>query len=96
VLDRKGDSIHSKRFGIEIIEHLRFDVKRKGGQSGSETLGQVLIKDSPPIKDKKRVRAGVAAALSPFVSEDVPPPITQTPESGPVSVPAETGGDDPS
>ena len=72
ILDPAGDSIQSKRYGLEIIQHLAFNVERKGGYSGTEELTQGIVDDKPPIEDKNLVRAGIAAALSPFLS-DIPP-----------------------
>ena len=94
VLDRDGNSIQTKRSGLELIQHLEWRVEQKGGYSGKETVSQELVNDTPAIQDKERVRAGVAAALSPFLSEEVPPPTTVIPEEE--VVPAEPGDVEPS
>jgi len=94
VLDRDGNSIQTKRSGLELIQHLEWRVEQKGGYSGRETVSQELVNDTPAIQDKERVRAGVAAALSPFLSEEVPPPTTVIPEEE--VVPAQPGDVEPS
>ncbi len=80
ILDRDGNSIQTKRSGLELIQHLEWSVKHKGGYSGTEDVKQVLRNNSPAIEDKERVRAGVRAVLSPFVSEEIPTPTSETPE----------------
>jgi hypothetical protein len=94
VLDRDGNSIQTKRSGLELIQHLEWRVEQKGGYSGKETVSQELVNDSPAIQDKERVRTGVAAALSPFLSEEVPPPTTVIPEEE--VIPALSGDVEPS
>jgi hypothetical protein len=94
VLARDGSSIQTKRAGLEIIQHIEWRVERRGGYSGTEQVSQELVNDSPAIEDKEMVRAGVAAALSPFLSEEVPPPTTAIPEEE--VVPAEPGDAEPS
>lgn len=86
VLDRDGNSIQTKRAGLELIQHLEFKVERKGGQSGTDQIFQGLVNDNPPIENREMVGAGVAASLSPFLSEDVPeelpsPSDSETPEA---------------
>ena len=82
VLDRAGDSIQTKRAGLEIIQHLEFKVERDGlAGSASEHVSQGLVNDTPPIEDEEMVRAGVAAALSPFLPEEVPAPAPEAPKA---------------
>jgi hypothetical protein len=94
VLGRDGNSIQTKRSGLEIVQHLEWRVEQKGGYSGTEEVSQVLVNDTPAIEDIEMVRAGVAAALSPFLSEEVPGPTPEIPEGD--VVPFETGGAEPS
>ena len=94
VLGRDGNSIHTKRSGLEIVQHLEWRVEQKGGYSGTEEVSQVLVNDTPAIEDIEMVRAGVAAALSPFLSEEVPGPTQKSPEGDPV--PIETSDANPS
>jgi len=54
----------------------------------------LLVNDSPPIEDEEMVRAGVIAALSPFVAEEIPGPASQMPPAE--ATPEETDGDDAS
>jgi len=89
ILDRDGNSIQTKRSGLELIQHLQFIVDRKGGQSGTDEIRQGLANDSPPIEDIEKVRAGIAAALSPFLPEEVPAPSPETPQAD--SVPEQAG-----
>ena len=89
ILDRDGNSIQTKRSGLELIQHLEFIVERKGGQSGTDKIRQGLVNDSPPIEDIENVRAGIAAALSPFLPEEVPAPSPETPQAD--SVPEQVG-----
>jgi len=81
--------INSKRANL-----YQGNMGQKGGYSGRETVSQELVNDTPAIQDKERVRAGVAAALSPFLSEEVPPPTTVIPEEE--VVPAQPGDVEPS
>jgi hypothetical protein len=74
ILDRSGEVIQTKRSGLELIEHIAFRVEKRGGHSGTEKLFQDVVSDKPPIDDKEMVRSGVAAALSPFLSEEIPRP----------------------
>jgi hypothetical protein len=94
VLDHDGNSIQTKRSGLELIQHLEWRVEQKGGYSGKETVSQELVNDIPAIQDKERVRAGVAAALSPFLSEKVPAPTSED-SDGTVN-PAQPGDVEPS
>jgi hypothetical protein len=94
VLGRDGNSIQTKRSGLEIVQHLEWRVERKGGYSGTEEVSQELVNDTPAIEDIEMVRAGVAAALSPFLSEEVPGPTQTSPEGDPV--PIETSDANPS
>lgn len=86
ILDREGNAIHTKRMGLELIQHLRFGGERIRGYSRREDSDAQLINnwkvvdDAPPIQDEERVRAGVAAVLSPYLSEEVPHPISEMPE----------------
>jgi len=94
VLGRDGNSIQTKRSGLEIVQHLEWRVEQKGGYSGTEEVSQVLVNDTPAIEDIEMVRAGVAAALSPFLSEEVPGSTLKIPEGD--VVPIETSDAEPS
>jgi hypothetical protein len=75
VLDREGEAIHTKRAGLELIQHLQFGGERvKGFTRKNDSEAQLinsweLVNDAPPIKDEAMVWTGVAAAFSPFLPE---------------------------
>jgi hypothetical protein len=94
VLDREGTAIHTKKSGLELIQHVEFSTKERGGYSGTRDPVMELVNDTPAVEDEAMVRAGVAAALSPFLSEEVPPPTTAIPEEE--VIPAEPGDIEPS
>jgi hypothetical protein len=71
VLDRDGNSILTKRHGLEVIQHLERKVI-SGGHSSADQLTIGLVDDDPPIDNDEMVRAGVAEALSPFLPEEIP------------------------
>jgi len=80
VLDREGVEVHSKRAGLELIQYMQFGAKTKRGYLSGEgdlesfAANFVLIDNIPPIASEERVRAGVAAALAPFLPEERPVP----------------------
>ena len=60
----------TKIVSTALVEQLEWRVDRKGGDSGRETVSQELVNDTPAIQDNKMIRAGVTAALSPFLPEE--------------------------
>lgn len=64
ILDRMGNKIHSKRTGVELIQHLEI---RVGQRKGHDRQTWTLVDDDPAIEDPVRVRAAIAHALSPFL-----------------------------
>jgi hypothetical protein len=78
VVDSSGETIHTKRSGLELIQHLENIVEKDGQYSGGEHLKQDLVDDRPPIDDVERVREGIAAVFVPFLPEEIPPqgPVT--------------------
>jgi hypothetical protein len=78
VVDSSGETIHTKRSGLELIQHLEFLVEKDGQYSGGEHVRQGLVNDRPPIEDVERVREGIAAVFVPFLPEEIPPqgPVT--------------------
>ncbi|HIF95019.1 MAG: hypothetical protein ABGX04_05855 [Myxococcales bacterium] len=78
VIDSEGNTIQSKRRGLEVIEHMQRTITRRGGISGNDEMKWDVEDDKPPINDIEMIRAGVAAVVSPFLPEEVPtvaPPI---------------------
>jgi len=66
VVDRMGNMIHSRRTGIELIQHMEIHhTKRKGRDKRVWTLTD----DDPAIEDPVRVRAAIAHALAPFLQK---------------------------
>jgi hypothetical protein len=66
VLDKDGSVIHTKRTGLELIQHMAIHVEdRKGHDKRTWTV----TNDVPALEDETRVRAGMAHSLSPFVSK---------------------------
>ena len=66
VLDRDGSVIHTKRTGLELIQHMEIHVEsRKGHDKRTWTV----TNDVPALEDETRVRAAMAHSLSPFVSK---------------------------
>lgn len=64
VLDANGNVIHSKRTGLELIQHMALHIeKRRGYDKRTWTLKD----DDPPIENEVRVRAAVAHALYPYL-----------------------------
>ncbi|MFP6655954.1 MAG: hypothetical protein VCB25_10015 [Myxococcota bacterium] len=64
VLDRDGDSIHSKRTGLELIEHMAIHSKRSKGHDQKTWR---LTRDNPAIEDPKRIAAAIKHVLFPFL-----------------------------
>jgi len=81
VLDREGGSVQTSRRGLELIQHIEFGTKKRGGYSGTKDPQMNLVDDVPPIQDKDRVRAGIASALFPFLPEEIPTSPTTSPEA---------------
>jgi hypothetical protein len=79
ILDRDGNAIQTKRRGLEVIQHLERKVISGGQSGGSDQLRIELVDDNPAIENDEMVRAGVAAVLSPFLSEEIP---VAKPDSG--------------
>jgi hypothetical protein len=66
VLDPEGRVIHSKRTGLELIQHLSIHTEKKKGQ---DKRTWTLTDDDPALEDELRVRAAIAHSLSPFLSK---------------------------
>lgn len=64
VLDRNGHQIHSKRTGLELIEHMEIHSERS---KGHDQRTWRLAPDSPAIEDSARIRAAIAHVLFPFL-----------------------------
>ena len=64
VFDRNGNAIHSKRTGLELIQHMEIQsVPRKGRDKKS----WILTDDGEAIEDPDRLAAAIAHALYPFL-----------------------------
>ncbi len=66
VLDREGRVIHTKRTGLELIQHMSIHTEKK---KGHDKRTWTLTNDVPALEDELRVRAGIAHSLSPFLSK---------------------------
>jgi hypothetical protein len=64
VLDAEGKLIHSRRTGLELIQHMAIHVEKK---QGYDKRTWALKDDDPPIESEVRVRAAVAHALYPYL-----------------------------
>jgi hypothetical protein len=64
VLDVEGKLIHSRRTGLELIQHMAIHVEK---QQGYNKRTWALKDDDPPIENEVRVRAAVAHALYPYL-----------------------------
>jgi hypothetical protein len=64
VFDPEGNPIHSKRTGLELIQHMELQIDK---QQGYDERTWVLKDDDPAIEDEIRVRAAVAHALYPYL-----------------------------
>jgi hypothetical protein len=64
VLDAEGNVIHSKRTGLELIQHMEIHIEKK---QGYDNRTWTLKDDDPPIENEVRVRAAVAHALYPYL-----------------------------
>lgn len=78
VINREGEAIHTDRRGIEMIQHGTFRAEKEAGYSSKTELTWQAIDDRPAISDPGRVREAIAAALVPFLPEEIPPqgPVT--------------------
>jgi hypothetical protein len=83
IVDDQGNTIQSKRRGLEVIEHMQRTIKRRGGISGNDDMILEVENDNPPIDDIEMVRAGVSAVVSPFLPEEVPVVAPPSPSSEP-------------
>jgi hypothetical protein len=66
VFDRRGELLHTRRTGIELIQH--YAIQRRS-QQGHDRRTWVPQPDVPAIGDETRVRASVAHTLAPFLPE---------------------------
>lgn len=64
VLDAEGHTIHAKRTGLELIQHMEIRIEKRPGY---DKRIWTLKNDDPAIEDEIRVRAAVAHALHPFL-----------------------------
>jgi hypothetical protein len=69
VFDRDGMKIHSKRTGLELVQHLAIQVERRKGHD-KRTWG--LEDDIPAISDPVRVKAAISHSLFPFLPKGPP------------------------
>jgi len=69
ILDRTGRELLEKRTGLEIVEHLEIEVKKRQGQ---DQKTWIVKPDLPPIGDKERLDAAIAFALYPFLPQERP------------------------
>jgi len=69
VVDRNGTVLHSKRAGLELIQHVAI-IREKNFDWN--VYGWELQFNDPVIVDEQRLRDGVARALSPFLSAEPP------------------------
>jgi hypothetical protein len=80
LLDRDGNVIHTKRMGLELIQHVEFKTEAEAGHSSKRNHTWTLASDVPPIQDKDRVRAGISTVLFPFLPEVIPTSAATSPE----------------
>jgi hypothetical protein len=66
VFDRNGEVVHTRRTGLELIQHLGIHVER---QQGHDRRIWVPLYDDPAIEQAHRVRAAIAHSLSPFLEK---------------------------
>lgn len=64
VLDSAGAEIHTRRTGIELIQHMEIQLSQRKGRDKQKWI---LVDDDPAIEDPVRVRAAITHALSPFL-----------------------------
>jgi len=64
VFDAAGEQIHTKRTGLELIQHMTIRVEKK---QGYDKRIWTLKDDDPAIESEVRVRAAVAHSLYPFI-----------------------------
>lgn len=70
ILDANGKTIHDKKSGIELIQHLELIVKDEGLASGAERVDMELVDDEIAIDDDERISMAVKNVLIPFVPKD--------------------------
>jgi hypothetical protein len=63
-LNPRGENIHEKRTGVELIQHLEIKVQK---QQGHDNRSWILANDDPAIEDPIRVRAAIAHSLWPLL-----------------------------
>jgi hypothetical protein len=66
VFDRQGELVHTRRTGIELIQH--YAIQRRS-QQGHDRRTWVPKPDVPAIDDAIRVTASIAHTLAPFLPE---------------------------
>jgi len=64
VLDTEGNTIHSKRTGVELLQHMEIRIEKK---QGYDKRIWTLKDDVPPIENEAGIRAAVAHALYPYL-----------------------------
>jgi hypothetical protein len=64
VFDSAGNQIHTKRTGLELIQHMEIHIK---SQQGYDKRTWTLTDDTPAIESEVRVGAAVAHSLYPFL-----------------------------
>lgn len=64
VLDSEGEVIHTKRTGLELIQHMEIKIKKR---QGYDQRIWTLKDDDPALEDETRLRAAVAHALYPYL-----------------------------
>ena len=67
VVDSAGRPLHSRRTGVELIQHMEIHVEKRRGH---DKRTWILVNDKPAIDNAIRVRAAIAHALSPFLSKE--------------------------
>jgi len=82
ILDANGKSIHDKKSGIELIQHLALIVEDGGLASGAERVDMELVDDKIAIDDDERISAAATDVLYPFVPRD-PTESSQPPAAEP-------------
>ena len=64
VLDPEGSIIHTKRTGLELIQHMEIRIEK---ERGYDKRIWTLKADDPAIEDAVRMRAAIAHALYPYL-----------------------------
>ncbi len=66
IFDPEGNKIHSKRTGLELIQHMEIRIEYR---QGYDKRIWALKSDDPAIEDEVRVRAALAHSLYPYLSK---------------------------